>query len=137
MMIALLFAGATFGQLSGSYIIPLDFPTIDAAITALNNQGVAGSGVTFNVAAGLIDSTTSASILTTSGRAEGYIIFQKIGTGDNPKIVRKDAGSLATSTIGGQGDAVMIFQGADYVTFDGIDYHHQFGNRIWIYGPED
>ena len=37
------------------------------------------------------------------------------------KITRTDAGSKTTTTLGGQGDAVITIQGSDYVTFNGID----------------
>ncbi|WP_337872967.1 hypothetical protein, partial [Ignavibacterium sp.] len=37
-------------QLSGTKTIPGDYPTLSAAITDLNTQGVGSGGVTFNVA---------------------------------------------------------------------------------------
>ena len=48
----LLFIIDSFAQLSGPKNIPGDYATIEAAISALNSQGVASGGVTFNVAAG-------------------------------------------------------------------------------------
>lgn len=125
MFCALVMSGAVFGQLSGIYNIPTggaqSYPSIRAAIADLNNQGVGGGGVTFNVAADYVESITDSLVLTAGGKSGGYIVFQKSGTGANPKISRTNNGFLSTSTLGGQGDAVMIFQGCDYVRFDGID----------------
>ncbi len=113
-----------FGQLSGTYYIPSgtpSYPTIAAAIADLNSQGIGGTGVTFLVAAGYTEASSAEILLTASGKSSGGVVFQKNGVGDNPRITRTDAGSLTTSTLGGQGDAVITIQGSDYVTFDGID----------------
>lgn len=110
-----------FGQpLSGIYSIPGDYATIRDAFLALNAQGII-SAVTFNVAANHTETATDSLILTTSGRVDGFITFQKSGVGSNPLITRNNAGFLTTSTLGGQGDAVIIIQGCDYLIFDGID----------------
>ncbi|MFN3528993.1 MAG: choice-of-anchor Q domain-containing protein [Bacteroidia bacterium] len=112
---------SSFAQLTGTKSIPGDYASIAAAITDLNTQGVGGGGVIFNVAAGHTESSTADILLTATGTASNTITFQKDGAGNNPKITRTDAGSLATSTLGGQGDAVIIIEGSDYVTFNGID----------------
>ncbi|HAP36014.1 MAG TPA: hypothetical protein DCQ28_08755, partial [Bacteroidetes bacterium] len=108
-------------QLSGIKNIPGDYATIVAAVTDLNSQGVGVGGVTFNVAAAYTESIISPILLIATGTASNQIIFQKNGAGDNPKVTRTDAGTLTTSILGGQGDAVIIIQGSDYVTFNGID----------------
>lgn len=48
-------------------------------------------------------------------------MFQKSGAGANPLVTRTDAGTLITSAIGGDGDAIIRLQGTDYITFNGID----------------
>ena len=124
LIIALMFSVAALAQLNGIYHIPSgnpSFPTIAAAISALNSQGVGSGGVTFLVATGHTETITDSLVLTASGKVSGSIIFQKSGAGNNPLITRTDGGSKATSTLGGQGDAVITLQGTDYVTFDGID----------------
>ncbi|MBP6671955.1 MAG: T9SS type A sorting domain-containing protein [Bacteroidetes bacterium] len=108
-------------QLSGIKSIPGDFVTIASAVTSLNAQGVGTGGVTFNVAAAHTENVTAPIILTATGTSSNQIVFQKNGAGDNPKVTRTDAGTLSTSILGGQGDAVIIIQGSDFVTFSGID----------------
>ncbi len=118
---ASLLSSAMFGQLSGSYNIPGDYATLRDAFLALNAQGVGGTGATFNVAAGHTETTTDSLVLTASGRPSGSLIFQKTGSGNNPVITRSNAGFLTPTVLGGQGDAIIILQGSDYVIFNGID----------------
>jgi len=111
---------SSFAQLSGTKNIPGDYATISAAVTDLNTQGVGSGGVTFNVNAGYTETTTAQILITATGTAGNPIVFQKSGAGSNPLITRTDAGTNTTSTLGGQGDAIIIIQGGDYITFDGI-----------------
>ncbi|MFU8843951.1 MAG: T9SS type A sorting domain-containing protein [Bacteroidales bacterium] len=121
---ALFFVFVTsFAQLSGSYNIPSDppgFTTVNEAVSELNTLGITGL-VTFNIAAGYTENITQPILVTATGNAVNTIEFRKDGYGSNPRITRTDAGALATSTLGGQGDAVIIIEGSDYVTFNGID----------------
>ena len=113
---------SSFAQLSGVYTIPgSPFATFKAAVDSLNLVGVGSGGVTFDVIADHNESTTDSLVLTATGTSSDPIIFQKSGVGNNPKIIRTDAGNKATSIFGGQGDAVITIQGSDYVIFDGID----------------
>ncbi|MCX6304791.1 MAG: T9SS type A sorting domain-containing protein [Bacteroidetes bacterium] len=119
LFLGITFCQLSFGQLSGTYYIPdgsPNYPTITAAIAALNSQGVAAPGVTFKVAAGYTETFSSASaglITCANSLASSPIIFQKDGTGSNP---------LITSANGtGTADYVFAIAGTDYVTFDGID----------------
>ena len=116
-----LFSTTAFGQLSGIKNIPGDYPNVTAAVTDLNLQGVGAGGVTFNVAAGFIESTTAQITLTATGTAADPIVFQKSGVGANPIISRTDVGLLTTTSIGAQGDAVIMLSGSDFVTINGID----------------
>jgi trimeric autotransporter adhesin len=123
LFLSLIFAAFTlntFAQLSGTKTIPGDYATIATAVTALNSSGVGAGGVTFNVAADYTESIITPILLTATGTSSAPIVFQKSGSGANPKVTRTDGGTLATSTLGGQGDAIIIIQGSDYVTFDGI-----------------
>jgi len=115
-----LWTQSSWAQLSGVKTIPGDYATIDAAVADLNIQGVGAGGVTFNVAAGHTENIVAPILLTATGTLANPIVFQKSGTGDNPIITRTDAGTLVTSTVGGQGDAVFIIQGGDYITLDAI-----------------
>src|SRR6187549_83723 len=52
MLLTILFAATTNAQLTGTKNIPGDYPTLAAAITDLNTQGVGAGGVTLNLLAG-------------------------------------------------------------------------------------
>jgi hypothetical protein len=121
--------GITFGQLSGNYYIPTgsgtpSYASIQEAVEDLNTFGISGS-VTFLVSPGYIETTTTPILLTATGNPSQSITFQKNGSGSNPLIFRTGAGLITTSEMDGQGDAVVIIQGSDYVTFDGIDVKTQ------------
>jgi len=120
-LIVAFLAQSGLAQITGIKTIPGDFATIQAAVTALNTSGVGAGGVTFNVTPGHTEPTTAPIILTATGTSANPIVFQKSGAGSNPVIMRTDAGTLATTALGGQGDAVVIIEGSDYVTFDGFD----------------
>ena len=115
LIIALFFSAISFAQLTGVKTIPGDYPTVAAAIAALNASGVGAGGVTFNVAAGHTETFTSPTagrITTLTGSVSSPIVFQKTGTGNNP---------LITSGTGvAYIDAIIAIGGCDYITFDGI-----------------
>ncbi|HPM93106.1 MAG TPA: hypothetical protein PKZ74_09875, partial [Bacteroidales bacterium] len=120
---ALFLIHMSYGQLTGIKSIPGDYATIEAAITALNAQGVGAGGVTFNVAAGHTETftTVTAGLVTASGTAGNQIIFQKSGAGANPLIT---AATPGTGTM----DYIICLSGADYVTFDGINVQENAAN---------
>ncbi|NCA85393.1 MAG: T9SS type A sorting domain-containing protein [Clostridia bacterium] len=114
--IALLFSAVSFAQLTGAKSIPGDYPTVAAAIAALNTSGVGTGGVTFNVVVGHTESfatATAGHITTLTGSQTNPIVFQKSGTGNNPVITAPTGVSYS--------DAIIAFGGCDYVTFDGIN----------------
>ena len=124
LLVAFLFSQNSYAQLTGTKTIPGDYATISAAITDLNTQGVGAGGVTFNVAAGHTEtfSTDSAGFITASGTASDQIIFQKSGVGSNPLITASALGTITTSTsLTANGDGIIVIEGGDYITFDGID----------------
>ena len=122
-IIVFVLCGNSLAQLSGTKTVGSggDYETIASAITALNSSGVGSGGVTFNIAAGHTKNITSTISLTATGTSSNPIVFQKSGSGNNPKITRTDYGEKATSAVGGDGDALIKIEGSDYVTFDGID----------------
>ncbi|MFA5010440.1 MAG: T9SS type A sorting domain-containing protein [Ignavibacteria bacterium] len=107
--------------ISGAKTIPGDYASISSAINALNTNGVGSGGVTFNVTAGYTESTSAQLTITATGTTTSPIIFQKSGSGTNPKITRTDAGTKTTTSVGGDGDGIIQFYGTDYIVFDGID----------------
>lgn len=106
---------------AGTKSIPGDYATIAAAVTALNGGVIGSGGVTFNVAGTHSESSTSSIVLTATGTADNPIVFQKSGPGANPLVNHTGAGTITTNTLGYRGDAVIIIEGSDYVTFDSID----------------
>jgi len=123
--LAIIVIQVTFGQLTGTKTIPGDYATIEAAITALNSQGVGAGGVTFNVAAGhaeTLSSPTAGTITTNTGTAANQVIFQKSGAGANPIITGAVIGTASAT------DGIIKFAGSDYITFDGINLQENAGN---------
>jgi trimeric autotransporter adhesin len=111
-------------QISGNKSIPGDYVTIQAAIAALNSQGVTSPGVTFNVAANHTETftiATAGTLTTTTSSATAPIVFQKSGTGNNPKIF---AAAGTTTNL----DGIIKFAGTDYVTFHAIDLSESSSN---------
>lgn len=108
-----------YAQLSGTYSIPGNYPTIAAAVTALNAAGVGTGGVTFNVAAGHTETLTAPINLTATGYASWPLVFQKSGEGPNPLITAYIGVSNSADTP----DGIWLLQGCDYVTIDGIDLY--------------
>lgn len=108
-------------QLSGVKTIPGTYPTIAAAVNALNSQGVGNGGVIFNILANYTESSSDSVYLTATGTSANKIVFQKTGQGANPILTRTGAGTLATTFLGAAGDAVFILESSDYVTINGLD----------------
>jgi hypothetical protein len=120
-------------DISGGSTANGSYTTLAAAVTALNGSVISGP-VVIDVDAGHTEDIGSSPILlTATGTAVNTITFQKDGMGANPVISRSDAGSLATSTGGGQGDAIIIIEGGDYITFNGIDVSSSSGTIEYGY----
>ena len=97
--------------------LPGDYANFTDAFNDINTNFPTG-GVTVNVAANYTETPVAALPLITAqgtGGAAGQIIFQKAGTGANPRITAH-TGSSSTTV-----DGIIRLSGADFVTFDGID----------------
>ena len=109
----------SFGDpLSGTYNIPSTtsgYPSIAAAVSALNTNGVTAPGATFIVASGYTESVLNLILNTNTASSAAPIIFKKDPSGllANPKV---SVSGGATATDGG-----IIIAGTDYVTFEKID----------------
>lgn len=132
-----LLSSSALSQLTGPKSIPGDYATITAAITDLNAQGIGPGGVTFNVAAGQTFVENPPEI-TATGTSSNQIIFQRGGSGANPVITPATPGTVASSaTLGSHGDGILVINGGDYITFDGIDLQTDptfIGNGMMEYG---
>jgi len=106
---------------NGVKTIPGDYAIDRDTVTELNSGVIGPDGVTVNVAAGHLESITAPIVLTATGSSTQPIIFQQSGTGNNPLVTHTGAGTVSTSTIGYNGDAVIIIEGGDYITFESID----------------
>jgi hypothetical protein len=126
LIIIIMFWGSvTYGQLTGIKYIPGDYATLDMAVDSLNFYGVGTGGVTFNLEMGYSEDITAPIVITATGTAGNPISFQQgaptKSTLSNPLVRRTDIGSVTTTALEAQGDGVIIIDGGDYITFDGID----------------
>jgi SprB repeat/Secretion system C-terminal sorting domain len=115
--------GFANAQVTGVQTVPGSFPSIAAAITALNTTGVGTGGATINVAAGYTEVLTAAlslNMATNPSSAANPLVFQKSGVGANP---------LVTAYAGlGTLDGIFVLNGSDYVTINGIDLQEAVAN---------
>jgi hypothetical protein len=96
-----------------------NFQSFAAAVSAIN-CGISGN-IIFNVASNQVFNE-DIPVINAVGNSSATITFQKNGTGANPKIIPLSAGTIASSTtLGNDGDGIIILNGTDYITFDGID----------------
>ncbi|SHM06923.1 T9SS type A sorting domain-containing protein [Hymenobacter psychrotolerans] len=123
-LLALGISPAAMAQLTGTRTIDPggsgagNYATFGAAVAALNTQGVGAGGVTFLVKSGVTFPELVPAI-TASGTAANPILFRKDGPLANPKLEGTGTGTT---------DAAVTLDGADYVTFDGIDVNDAAAN---------
>jgi hypothetical protein len=89
-----------------------DYVSFTAAITALSTEGVGPGGVTFLVAPGIYNET--------------LVIEPVTGAGPSSRVVfQADSGVVAIHSVGTSGlNSAITLQGADYLTFDGININN-------------
>lgn len=112
--------------LSGTYSIPGNYASIEAAVAALNANGINGA-VTFNIGAGSAYSETpsstivlGSSTLNATTSTTNTITFQRAASATaNPVIVAYVGTKLANSTD--SIDGIFAIVGTDFVTINGID----------------
>ena len=133
---------------AGTYYIPVrscsDFPTISAAVSYLNTNGIANTSGNwiFKVDSNYIETLTSTLALGNSTLNSGingvsatkHIVFQKNGVGNNPKVIAYP-GTQASFNVAIP-DGIWSLRGVDYVTIDGIDLQDNIasGNAMMEYG---
>ncbi len=115
-------------QVTGTKVIGVDYPTIAAAVTALNTSGVGAGGATINVPAGYTETAPSGgyllgtTLLNVSLSAANPLTFAKSGTGANPILTAFTGGSSVAT------DGIFKIAGSDYVTINGIDIRENAAN---------
>jgi hypothetical protein len=109
------------GSGNASPSLAASYASLSDAIAALNTVTTLSGPVTFELASGTSETVGSQQLINFAGDPTFPVTFQKSGAGANPILTRTDAGTLATSTIGGLGDAVIRIDGTDNLHFDGLD----------------
>jgi len=120
-----MFSSTAVAQVTGIQTVPGSFPSIQAAVAALNATGVGPGGATINVAAGYTETPTGALVLNMpiNGPSAGNpLVIQKSGAGANPLITAFTPGVSTTL------DGIFVLAGADYITIDGIDLQENAAN---------
>ena len=115
----------SYAQVSGTKTIGVDYPTLAAAVNALNTAGITGN-VVINVPAGYTETAPTGGYLlgsvalNNSVNATNTLIIKKNGAGANP---------LLTAQVGtGIADGIFGIAGTDYVTIDGISLQEAAAN---------
>jgi hypothetical protein len=107
-------------SISGGSDVNGSYPTLAAAVGALNGAVITGP-VTVDVIAGHVE-TTDIPEIDFTGNDTAPVVIQKSGMGANPLINKLSPGTIASSTtLGAHGDGIIIINGGDFITFDGID----------------
>ena len=112
--------------LSGTYSIPGSYSSIEAAVNALNQNGVSGA-VVFDVGASSAYTETplgtivlGSSLLNGTTSATNTITFRKAATATANPLINAYAGTKIASSTDSI-DIMFAIVGTDYVTIDGID----------------
>jgi hypothetical protein len=109
----LLISTISFGQLSGTFTVGTPsstYPTLTAAVTALQISGVGAGGVTLNIAPGIYQENIVLGGIAGIGQASPLIIVA------TPETVTFEGIGTSTSS-----DAVFLINALSYVTIDGIN----------------
>ena len=125
-MLATVYAQA---QLTGTKNVPGDYPNIQAAITALNTQGVGSGGVTFILGANqtLTAPLQIGSAALSVGGAASTASNPVVIDGANFAINATFTGTRVGSNTSGSNDAIIVLNGPDYVTIKNCVFNEQSG----------
>lgn len=102
------------------------YPSLAAAISAIND-GVTHTGtITCNVSAGYTEiAPPGGYVITATGTATNPITIKKAGSGSNPILY-----ASPSQPVGSLHDAVIEIIGGDYITIDGFDIQEHPSNSI-------
>jgi hypothetical protein len=117
------FSGKISAQLTGVVTVPGTYPTLAAAITALNTSGVGAGGVVINHLAGFPETAP----------AGGYQITTNTSTAANPVAIVGNGNTITASgtlTAGALNDGIFKIIGADYIGIQGYVMQENPANTI-------
>lgn len=117
------FSGKISAQLTGTLTIPGSYPTLAAAITDLNAQGVGAGGVIFNHLPGFPETAP----------AGGYQITTTTSSAANPVAIFGNGNTITASgalTAGALNDGIFKIIGADYIGIQGYTMQENPANTI-------
>ncbi len=134
---ALLLTGFVYNpsmaQLTGTISVPGGtYASLDAVITALNQQGVGAGGVTLNITA---DQNAPA-----GGYVLGSNALYNSLSAANPLLINGRGFTITAQTGTGAADGIFTLTGTDYVTFDSLHLRDNPANTTddtkmeWGYG---
>ncbi len=117
-------------QLSGTKMIPGDYPTLADAVTALNTQGVGAGGVTLQIGANQsLSATLQIGSATLSVGANAATLANPITiNGGGFTINAAFAGTRTGSLTSGANDASIVVNGTDYITIKNCVFTEQVTN---------
>jgi len=122
LLLAALFCNSAQAQLSGTFTIPgAQFPTLDSAITALNDQGVGTGGVVLNL--------TAAQTAPTGGYRMGSATLNN-STSATKTITINGNGNTLTAQVGTSTtvDGIFTIVGTDRVTINALNVQESAAN---------
>lgn len=117
----IVFCGKISAQLTGFKFIPGDYPTLAAAITDLNTQGVGAGGVFFMHMA------------PETAPAGGYQITTNTSSAANPVVISGNGNTITASaahSVGAINDAIFKIIGADFIGIQGYVMQENPANTV-------
>lgn len=119
-------------QLTGVKNIPVDYPTLESAITDLNIQGVGAGGVTINLIAGNPQTAPAGGYVI--GNIGSAILNGGAATSAaNPVIIQGNGNTITAfspQSVANLDDAIFKLIGADYITITGFSLQENAGNIV-------
>ena len=132
MIIVSCLAGSGFlqAQVTGTKTIPIDYPTLVAAITDLNTNGVGVGGATITFSGAYSETAPTGGFALGSGTLNASL------SASNPLLIQKGSGTVTLAAYTGgtatptsaAPDGIFRLSGCDWVTIDGIDLVENVAN---------
>ncbi|MFZ1305741.1 MAG: hypothetical protein WAR80_07855, partial [Ferruginibacter sp.] len=121
----------TSAQLTGTLNIPGAYPTLAAALTDLNLQGVGAGGVTLNLVAGNPQTTPVGGFVI--GNGGNILVGATNPSAANPVIIEGNGNTITAftpQTVSNLNDGIFKLIGADYITIQNFIMQENVANVI-------